>query len=259
MNKWLLRILLVLLPIVIVISIAALVFIVVVICTPEWELSRNFPSIRESVAALAAVAMVVATLFLAWATFSVVNSDRQREERDRKERLLNEIIEWAKGLEERIFPPGETKILTNIRELSAVRSNIPIKEETISDLWDLDQTVASMERLSHEIKEGDEYIAKLASGLDKELGTAIDKVINDMKKRQELLSDERFLPHNEIIKESGLVLELVKDKTKPLDNLSLSKTAYQTVLLGRNAGDIIESTRDVAEKAVEFKGRLLKS
>ncbi len=181
------------------------------------------------------------------------------QKKERKERLLNEIIEWAKGLEERIFPPGETKILTNIRELFAVRSNIPIKEETISGLWDLDQTVASLERLSHEIKEGDEYITKLASGLDKELGTAIDKVINDMKKRQELLSDERFLPHNEIIKESGLVLELVKDKTKPLDNLSLSKTAYQTVLLGRNAGDIIESARDVVEKAVEFKGRLLKS
>jgi len=82
-------------PIAIVIAFTALIFVIVVILNPDWEWTKNYPYMRETVAATSTAAMVVATLFLAWATFTVINNDRQREERDREERLLNEIIDWA--------------------------------------------------------------------------------------------------------------------------------------------------------------------
>lgn len=98
MNNRLLCIILIITPITIVIAAAALLFIIILILNPEWELTRKFIYIRETVTATSMAAMVVVTLFLAWATFSVINNDRQREERDRKERLLNEIIEWAENI-----------------------------------------------------------------------------------------------------------------------------------------------------------------
>lgn len=98
MNNRLLRIILIITPIAIVFAAAALLFVIILILNPDWELTRSFIYIRETVTATSMAAMVVATLFLAWATFSVINNSRQREERDRKERKLITIIEWATNI-----------------------------------------------------------------------------------------------------------------------------------------------------------------
>ncbi len=80
--------------IVVVLAAIAIIFIIVMIFTPQIA-ERLFPRLRESVTAVSTGAMVFATLLLAYVTYRIIKSDRQRESRDRKERLLNEIIEWA--------------------------------------------------------------------------------------------------------------------------------------------------------------------
>ena len=93
MDNWLFRLIQRLTPGAIVIAGLALISVIVLIFMPEW--AENFPYLRDSVTALSTAAMVIVTLLLAYATLNVINSDRQREECNKKERLLNEIIEWA--------------------------------------------------------------------------------------------------------------------------------------------------------------------
>ena len=154
MNSRLLRVLIILIPVVIIIALTALIFVVVVILNPDWEWTKNYPYIRETVAATSTAAMVVATLFLAWATFTVINNDRQREERERKERILNEIIEWVsvlklrtlqanrqitvlqkkQGYEGLFFAISDELVKAELMKLRASENAIPVEKE-LKDVW----------------------------------------------------------------------------------------------------------------------------
>ena len=79
-----------------IISACALAALIIVILNPKQF--PGFPLIRESASTISTAVMVLATLGLAYATFGIINSDREREKRDRRERLLDEIIEWANNV-----------------------------------------------------------------------------------------------------------------------------------------------------------------
>ncbi len=99
-NRWLFlkrNIVEVVFAIIVVLTALATVFVIVMIFTPQVS-DKSFPRLRESVTAVSTGAMVFATLLLAFVTYRIIKSDRQRENRDRKERLLNEIIEWASSV-----------------------------------------------------------------------------------------------------------------------------------------------------------------
>jgi hypothetical protein len=66
----------------------------VMIMKPE-PFQTWFPQVRESITALGTLAMVFATLLLAYATFRIITSNREQEKRNRKERRLKEIVDWA--------------------------------------------------------------------------------------------------------------------------------------------------------------------
>jgi len=56
--------------------------------------------------------MVFATLLLALGTFRLIRKDREKESRDRKERYLNEIIQWLNDV---ITRPLDIGVLTGSR------------------------------------------------------------------------------------------------------------------------------------------------
>ena len=91
MSNWQLQANRIILPIATGLAFLTLIFVILLLINPEW--TSHLPLLRESVAALAAVAMVVATLFLAWATFSLISTEREREKRGNEESLLNKVIE----------------------------------------------------------------------------------------------------------------------------------------------------------------------
>ena len=49
------------------------------------------------------------TVMLASVTFLLIRNGREQETRDRRERLLNEVVMWLKDLEKHIFPPSDIK------------------------------------------------------------------------------------------------------------------------------------------------------
>ena len=134
----------------------SIIFAIVIIMVPE-PFQRIFPRARESIATLATAAMVFATLLLAYGTFRIIRSDRDRERRDRKERLLNEIIEGA---------------------LDAAKSAISRQTREVHELWK-----TKLEYKFHRVKS--EYIAEIAassfedlSPLTKDIITKLDEVID---------------------------------------------------------------------------------
>jgi hypothetical protein len=98
MSKWLIIIVKILLPIAVVVSIAAFACTIFLVTHPESEWARSFPLLRDSVSAISTAAMVIATLFLAWVTFMIVNSDRDRDQRDRTSAYFDEVIKWAEEI-----------------------------------------------------------------------------------------------------------------------------------------------------------------
>ncbi len=129
MSNWLLRVTLIFLPIVIAIVFVGLIFLIVVILNPEWE-TEYFPYIRDSAAAVSTVAMVLATLVLAYATFIIISGDRRREERAKKESLLKELINWVEDIT--IFCAG--LIVTDRTNVEAIRREVANRLRELNEL-----------------------------------------------------------------------------------------------------------------------------
>jgi hypothetical protein len=72
----------------------SLVFVLIVMLNPGFQRAW-FPELRNSVATLGTLGVVFGTLLLAGATFALVRSSVSQANREARERLLNEIIEWA--------------------------------------------------------------------------------------------------------------------------------------------------------------------
>ena len=196
MNNRLLRIILIITPITIVIAAAALLFVIILILNPDWELTRNFIYIREIVTATSMAAMVVATLFLAWATFSVINNDRQREERDRKERLLNEIFEWAEDA-------AESAISRRTRTPDELwKTKLKYKYSRAKSKYIIEVTSLSFKNLSSLVKS---VIVKLDQVIH-----ATTQVINHQDPAKELVDCENELTESI----EALIIEIAKIKTK---------------------------------------------
>ncbi len=203
------------------------------------------------------------TMLLALAAFWAIWQNRGIQIKNRKDRLLNEIIDWAKQLENRMFAPWEERKLLSeeVKEAFAEREKSVSFYRELEKLRILDDKLIELGRLRTEMNEG-RYIKTLGSGLDEELGEAIEAILNNMEGRRELLRNRpQYEPIEDVreidLKQEKLQLDLIKDQTKSLDGLNLSEEQLSHVLLGRNAGNIKQSALKVIDKATTIKLSLL--
>ena len=208
---------------------------------------------------IAAILIGGGTLALAFMTWKSIRQTRSIQRAEKKERLLNEIIMWLKELENRIFPSHGRIMSREMQEEIEYKEKLGLSLETWQSLMHLDESLTQLNSLESEIKEG-EYIKKIASGLNSDLGRLIEVTLGYLNERKNLVLTGAQYPHtisdrNE--KEDALITELIEDDTKSLEGLTLSESGRNSVLLGRNAGAIRKSILNAVDKVVEIKASLL--
>jgi len=205
-------------------------------------------------------AMVAAgTILLALATFELVRTgreenitfvnenklmregNRERENRDRKERYFNEIIDWLTGLETRLLLYPTTTIRDRVSG-QGLRLQMGI-DNLIWESLDLrEQTLKQFVILRAEIAKG-EYLQKLAQLLnDDNLASLIKDVTANLKTRKDISS------------------EWWAAEAKTNEDIALSELVRLTVdKFGKNINEISQLVSLTLEKAVEAKVNLLQN
>lgn len=191
------------------------------------------------------------TFLLACAAFGSIWQNHLINRRERKERLLNEIIEWGKDLEYSVLSSHEISLTKELRE------DLDMARKGLVDVWlgqrDLERRLSVLNRLEREVKEGDRYVEKLAARLDEGLGVTVREVLNLMKTRVELLANEQEHDVEGIKRDAELLMQFMTDETKSLESTNLSESGRNTVLLMRNAGDIRKSVNKLIGEAIKIK------
>lgn len=206
-----------------------------------------------------------ATLVLAFAAFAAVDENRrnrqdsiERENRDRKERSIDEVAKWLRELEGNIlYKPRAIASGTEdlIRRIGR-GPKIPLK--TWLQMEDIDHALGEMNALAEGIKEA-EYYKKLTSQLNEELSSLIEVIANNLKERRQLhVEGARYQPdYSAEAKKSQLINELIKNDDRPLEGLGLSEEDIIIVRFGRNAGAIRKSILNAVDKAIEIKASFI--
>jgi hypothetical protein len=227
----------------------------------------NSTELREILTAFAAVFATIIAALSIYQTTLIRQDSVRRESRDRKERLLNEVTEWLRKLEDRVFTkPGSIKP----RLEDNLQKGREISQETWYQLEDLDVATVEMNALFQAIKEA-EYHQKLASKLDEELGRKVGVVVNNLKRRRELVYASAQSPrdYGELIRKihqgvsgedlvrSALWRELIEDSNRPLEGLNLSDRDAAIIRLGRNAGATRKSILEALERVIDLKADII--
>ena len=231
----------------------------------------SWAELREILTAFAAVVAI----FIA--AFSIDESRRMRqdsiewESRDRKERVVNEVTEWLRELEDRIFPKSGAIKSGMADTLQDIHRSPKISPMTWLQMDDLDIALAQMNALAEGIKEA-EYYQKLTSKLNEELSSLIEVIVNNLKQRRQLVFENAKSPRDygdivhkihegtlgkEMEKEYQLIIELIENDDRPLEGLSLSDRDVIVIRLGRNAGAIRKSILNAVDRAIELKATWL--
>lgn len=153
-----------------IIAVAATIFTllaIVVIVKYEW-----FPFLAKSFSGsgvtVATIILATATFWLVFATSKIVDSNNAQEKRDRKERLLNEIIDWAEDVAER-----------------TIESNLPTDDVKMTEIPERQLRRLLSQYMTLDSKS--EYIACVAKSFAGEVIVTVKEVKNDRNLAQELI------------------------------------------------------------------------
>jgi hypothetical protein len=206
-----------------------------------------------------------AALLVAFAAFGAMEENRRlrkdsigREERDRKERLVDETGKWLRELEGNVLPMY-SEIMSGAKELvSEIGSSPKVLQKAWVERYSIDRNIMEGCKVDGGIKEA-EYYKKLAVGLSEELSRLIGVIENDMEQRKEMLIEGLRYPIDISGKEEkpGLIPELIGHADRSLEGLGLSDRDIGNIRLGRNANAIRESIRNALNEVIEVKTSLI--
>lgn len=178
------------------------------------------------------------TLMLALVTSLHILNSNDQEKRRRKERLLNEIIEWAFDVTACKVEPFSTKFDSISNEWS----------RSIMEAGDL------AERFRDLANRG-EYIKKIASGLGQDLDTAVEQVTTNIKERRLLLFGSMIIKPTPLdLDEGKKILEIMQASEENAKALNgLSEKAKNTIALGKNAGILRQAISKIIKEVSRIK------
>jgi len=227
------------------------------------------PELREILTAFAALIAVIIAAFSIDESRRIRRDSIERESRDREERMVNEVTEWLRELEDRIFPE-RSAIRPGLEDM--LQRSPKISRETWLQLDDLDMALAQVNSISKGIKEA-EYYQKLTSKLNEEFSSSIGAIMNNLKQRSQLVAESAKSPRDygeivrkiyegtlgeEMEKEFSLITELIENDDTPLEGLSLSDRDVIAIRLGRNSSALRKSILDAVDRAIELKAALIR-
>ena len=214
--------------------------------------------LRDILTAFAAIVAVIIAAFSIEESRRIRQDSIERESRDRKERLVNEVAKWLRELEGHILYKPRA-IASGMEDLiRRIGGDPKIPQKTWLQMESIDRAVGEMNAVTEGIKEA-EYYQKLTSQLNKELSNLIEPIVNHLKQRKQLIVESAgYQPDYSLdVETSQLIKELIKDDDRPLEGLGLSDQNIIIVRLGRNAGAVRKSILDAVDKAIELKASLI--
>jgi len=176
-------------------------------------------------------------MLLAIAAFWAIWQNRNLQRKERRERLLNEIIEW--GLE--VSRVTSTSAFTRYAEVE------DIHKQRLIIVSDLLGKFTSLETRG-------KYIKQIALKLENSLGNVAEEVIINIKERNKLLVESMGisrsgLPLDELLK----ITEILNVNGEALDELS--DEGKKIFDLGKNFKTLGESAYRLIEEATRIKTR----
>jgi len=208
---------------------------------------------------LTAFAAIVAVII---AAFSIDESRRirqeniERESRDRKERLIDEVAKWLRELEVSIYP--DLGILKSPPR-EAITADSKSQVETLYHQYKTNIAIANADVLIASILKA-QYYHRLASKLDEKLGGLIEVIVNNLEARLQLVREDMgsLRDYAKEKARSELIDELIDNADKPLEGLNLDKQADRTIRFGRNARAIRKAILDAVDRVIELKTSIIK-
>lgn len=206
-----------------------------------------------------------ATLAVAIAAFAAIEENRrvrqdsiERESRDRKERLADEVAKWLRELEGHIFAVSG-RLMATISEMEdRLKGSRGIGFEEWLKIMDLDLALEELGNVTEAMKEA-EYYEKLTLQVDRGVSELIGVIRNNVEERQKIrLADVEYRRHDiRKTKEGQSVDELRKDDDRTLERSASSVEDTISGKLERNSGAIRESIQRAIEKTIELKVSLI--
>jgi len=206
-----------------------------------------------------------AALLVAFAAFASIEESRrirrdsvEREGRDRKERLVDEVARWLRELAVHIFP-ARGRLMSQISQIEdRLKGSEDLGFEQWLDLGEIELDIVGINNLIKAMKEAD-YYQKLTLQLDEELSRLIEVILNEIKERLGLLSEDIACRRGRIKKCKGgkSAGELPKDDNRKSKRSGSSVGDIISKKIEGNAGAIEKSIQKAIEKAIELKVSLI--
>ena len=168
------------------------------------------PNMSIALSAFSTIALTIFASLTLFINLQLRKDAKDKEDRDRKERLLNEIIEWA-------IEVAKPKYALNLISVISSRSSIEDQSSALQISW-----ASHIDTL---IVRGD-YIAKITLIFTKDLRIAVEEARNELKKQASYFCDlihgkgsaEAIGKHNYELTQSAkkVIEEATKIKTRDI-------------------------------------------
>ncbi len=132
------------------------------------------------------------TLLVAYAAFRTIRSNREKEERDKKERLLNEIVEWAIDI-------AKCGLEKEFKYISQFEKDDPRSDRFVSAFF------AELARNFQAIEGKSQYIHTIALKFEESLQKAVKELIETVEEHIDLLDECKVGQPGELEKAIGNV------------------------------------------------------
>ncbi len=227
---------------------------------PFLAISEVFPT---KAIALFTAGATFGTLFLALAMIYTLKTSRDKENNDRKERLLNEIINWVKNIHNDLFSKPSEEMFPRWEERIAGKGYKDLPAQDVLNMDSLELDVSAVSVIGRLTRDGN-YMEVIAGGIDGELVSLMHVAIEQMNHRLQLISEgskfrKRTAPSAdemlEYTKNWDSLNKLIKDKEASLNGIN--EENQNLVKLARNAGEIKDSADEIVKKAIRLKLSLL--
>jgi hypothetical protein len=207
-----------------------------------------------------------AALLVAFAAFASIEESRrvrqdsvERESRDRRERLVDEVAKWLRGLEGNISAASDTLMTKISRIEDRLKGSPAIDFEHWLKVDEMDLAVVELDNIMEAMNEV-EYYQKLTLQLDGELSKLIGVIRKKIKERGNLRSEHitYIRGHMKKAVEGKSVDESPQDDNRTLKRSSSSEEDIINKKLEKNALALWKSIQKAIEKVIEIKTSFIK-
>ena len=180
------------------------------------------------------------------------NDQRTRDALERKERLLNEVIQWLKNIEGDLYANTEMN-LNGLLSLARLGMSV----DTLKSVKAAEYSGISLVNIMKVTQEG-KYVHGVSTKLDETLGIMVERILSAIEEREKMTPLPSKTADLKSIKAEDPMIDDYLTNDKSLEGLKVSEYGLMIIKLGRNAKSIKNLVLETLNRAIEIKWDLVK-